>query len=192
MQPVVDMQRPVATEQGPDIAAFSVVRLARGQMPEGRMQLLQHRSETAVWQPRWLGHPNTAYALAGLTIVVADVDEAAGRFERLLGRAAEGGADGARAFELDRGRIELMTAATFASRFPGVPIPAVPYLGVVSCWSARWRLPKPSCEPADCSRSVRRGATRAVPARARLRRMGGPGSKRLSQGRARRAIIASS
>ena len=60
MQPLVDMRRPVGTADGEDIAAFSIVRPAPGEMPEGRIQALTHRTEHTVWQQRWLSHPNGA------------------------------------------------------------------------------------------------------------------------------------
>jgi hypothetical protein len=87
-QPLVEMQRPVETVAGPDVAAFTIARLVPGQMPEGRIQMLTHRTEHTVWQPRWLEHPNGARGLAALTIAVADVEEAAARFARFTGRPA--------------------------------------------------------------------------------------------------------
>ena len=57
MRPLVQFQRPVETETGPGVAAFTVVRLERGAMAEGRIQMLAHRTEDTVWQPRWLTHP---------------------------------------------------------------------------------------------------------------------------------------
>ena len=45
MRPLVQFQRPVETVTGPDIAAFTVVRLERGAMAEGRIQILTHRTE---------------------------------------------------------------------------------------------------------------------------------------------------
>ena len=33
-------------------------------MAEGRIQTLTHHTEDAVWQPRWLAHPNGALGLA--------------------------------------------------------------------------------------------------------------------------------
>src|SRR5262245_47173860 len=45
MRPLVQFQRPVQTEAGPDVAAFTVVRLERGAMAEGRIQMLRHRTE---------------------------------------------------------------------------------------------------------------------------------------------------
>jgi hypothetical protein len=127
-QPLVSMQRPVDTGRGPDVAAFTIARLVPGQMPEGRIQMLTHRTEHTVWQPRWLVHPNGARALVALTIAVADVDEAAARFARFTGRPAAR-YDGGQAIALDRGRIELVTADAFARRFPELSIPSLPFMG---------------------------------------------------------------
>ncbi len=128
MQPLVSMQRPADTERGPDIAAFTIARLAPGQMPEGRIQALTHRTEHTVWQPRWLHHPNGARALVALTIAVADVDEAAARFTRFTGRPAEAG-DGGQVIMLDRGRLGIVTADAFSRQFPELTIPSLPFMG---------------------------------------------------------------
>jgi Glyoxalase-like domain len=127
-QPLVSMQRPVDTEQGPDIAAFTIARLAAGEMAEGRIQILTHRTEHTVWQPRWLDHPNGAQGLVALTIAVADVDETAGRFARFTSRP---GAvrDGGQAIVLDRGRVDLVTPDAFSRRFPELTIPSLPFMG---------------------------------------------------------------
>ena len=69
MRPLVQFQRPVETVSGPDIAAFTVVRLERGAMAEGRIQILAHRTENTVWQPRWLSHPNGAQGLIDMVVV---------------------------------------------------------------------------------------------------------------------------
>jgi len=128
MQPLVSMQRPSDTVEGPDIAAFTIARLAPGEMPEGRIQILTHRTERTVWQPRWLDHPNGAIALTSLTIVVADVDEAAARFARFAGRPASA-CEGGQAIALDRGRVELVSADAFGRRFPELAIPGLPFMG---------------------------------------------------------------
>src|SRR3982074_216850 len=67
-QPLVAMQRPVETAEGPHIAAFTIARRAPGQMPEGRIQILTHRTESTVWQPRWLDHHHRPVRLARPTI----------------------------------------------------------------------------------------------------------------------------
>ena len=128
MQPLVEMQRPIETEQSPGSAAFTIARVEPGQMAEGRIQIVTHRTEDAVWQTRWLDHPNGALRLAMLTIAVADVKEAAARFSRFTDRPAA-----ARAFSyevaLDRGRLELMTPEAFGRTFPDLSIPSLPFMG---------------------------------------------------------------
>lgn len=128
MRPLVDFQRPVDTAAGPDVAAFTVVRLERGAMAEGRIQMLTHRTEHTVWQPRWLTHPNGAVALVDLAVVCADVDEAAGRFVRFAGRKAAVTRHG-QEIVLDRGRVQLMAADAFAALLPEVEIPGLPFMG---------------------------------------------------------------
>jgi hypothetical protein len=129
MRPLVDLQRPVETEEGPGKAAFTVARVEAGEMPEGRIQMLTHRTENTVWQPRWLTHPNGALGLASVTIAVADVGEAAARFARFCGRPAKPSPSG-QTIALDRGRVELADAAAFAQMLPEISIPSVPFMGV--------------------------------------------------------------
>src|ERR1700722_10296044 len=88
VRPLAHMQRPVETETGPDIAKFTVTRVEPGQMTEGRIQILTHHTEAAVWQPRWLSHPNGATGLIDVVIATANVEDAAGRFSRFLGKPA--------------------------------------------------------------------------------------------------------
>ena len=66
VRPLVEMQRPVDTGGLPGTAAFTLARVEPGEMPEGRIQILTHRTEPMVWQPRWLSHPNGALALASI------------------------------------------------------------------------------------------------------------------------------
>jgi glyoxalase-like protein len=128
MQPLIHMQRPVDTGGAPGIAAFTLARLEPGQMPEGRIQMLTHRTEAMVWQPRWLSHPNGALALAGVVIVVRDLEEAARRFARFTGREAMPSPLG-QTIELDRGCVQLVTAEAFTRKLPDVPIPSLPFIG---------------------------------------------------------------
>jgi hypothetical protein len=126
--PLVQMQRPVDTGGAPGTAAFTLARVEPGEMPEGRIQILTHRTEAMVWQPRWLSHPNGARALTGITIVVGDLEDAARRFARFTGRDALSSPLG-RTIELERGRVDLVSAETFARMLPEVPIPSLPFIG---------------------------------------------------------------
>jgi hypothetical protein len=122
------MQRPVDTETGPATAAFTVARVERGAMAEGRIQILTHHTEDAVWQKRWLAQPNGARALANVVLVVPDVEEAAARFARFTGRDATLTRSG-QVIALDRGRVDLVTRAAFESALPEIAIPGLPFIG---------------------------------------------------------------
>ena len=128
MRPLTEMQRPVDTETGPGTAAFTIARVEPGEMAEGRIQILTHRTEDTVWQKRWLAHPNGSVALAALMIAVADVDEAAQRFARFTDRPAIASPLG-RTVRLDRGRLELVTAEAFTAILPETIIPRLPFMG---------------------------------------------------------------
>jgi glyoxalase-like protein len=127
-RPLVSMQRPVDTETGPATAAFTIARVEPGLMAEGRVQMLTHRTEQAVWQPRWLTHPNGAMALTDVVIAVENVEEAAQRFARFTSRPVLANAAG-RAVALDRGRVQIMNAAAFTALPPELAIPSLPFIG---------------------------------------------------------------
>ena len=129
MRPLVQFQRPVETVTGPDVAAFTVVRLERGAMAEGRVQMLAHRTEHTVWQKRWLTHGNGALGLVDLVVACADVAEAADRFERFTGHKAQAPAFGQAAIVLDRGQVQLFSKDAFAAMFPEIAIPRLPFMG---------------------------------------------------------------
>jgi hypothetical protein len=128
MRPLVQFQRPVETAAGPGVAAFTVVRLERGAMAEGRIQMLAHRTEDTVWQKRWLTHRNGALGLVDLVVVSPDVTEAAGRFVRFTGHRAKPTRSG-QAIALDRGQVQLFTSAAFAAMFPEIAAPRLPFIG---------------------------------------------------------------
>jgi Glyoxalase-like domain len=126
-RPIAPFKRSVGTATGTATAAFTVARVEPGEMPEGRIQMLTHHTEDAVWQTRWLAHPNGAAGLASLTIVVADVEAAAARYARFTGRSAVQTASG-QAIALDRGRIDLVTRDAFMAALPEIAIPALPFI----------------------------------------------------------------
>lgn len=123
------MQRPVDTQAGSDTAKFTVTRVEPGEMAEGRIQILAHHTEAAVWQPRWLTHPNGAVGLMDVVIATENVDEAAARFGRFLGRAITGNGFG-KAIYLDRGGVQLVTTEALSRLLPDVAIAAPPFIGL--------------------------------------------------------------
>lgn len=127
VRPLTRMQRPVETEAGNDVAAFTIARVGPDVMPEGRIQMLTHHTEAAVWQTRWLSHPNSAGALIDVVIAVADVREAAARFARFTGRATVP-AFGGTMLRLDRGGVVLATHDALTELLPEVAITTLPFI----------------------------------------------------------------
>ncbi len=128
VQDLVRMQRPVETEKGPDTAAFTISRVKPRTMPEGRIQLLTHHTEDAVWQPRWLSHSNSVSDLIDVVIAVGDVDEAAARFARFTGRPATATEGGGALIRLDRGGVYLVSHDRATEKLPEVPVTSLPFM----------------------------------------------------------------
>ena len=124
---LVKMSRPVDTETGKSMAAFTIARVEPGVMPEGRIQMLTHHTEPTVWQKRWLSHPNSTIGLIDAVIAVADIDEAAQRFARFTGRTAKRTSGGA-VLHLDRGGVYLVSYDRITERVPEVPITKLPFM----------------------------------------------------------------
>ena len=127
VRPLTKMQRPVATEAGDDVAAFTIARVEPDAMPEGRIQMLTHHSERTVWQTRWLSHPNSASGLIDVIIAVPDVEEAAARFARYTGRAATR-LSGSAMLHLNRGGVLLATHDALTELLPEVAITTLPFI----------------------------------------------------------------
>ena len=125
--PIVALRRPVGTETGETEAAFTVARVLPGEMAEGRIQYLTHHTEDAVWQKRWLTPPNGAKELIDVIAVVEDLDEAAGRYARFIGRNPVR-TPGGRGFLLDRGGVQLFNRTRFTRIVPNVPVPSLPFI----------------------------------------------------------------
>ena len=118
-------------------ARFTVLRLPPGVMPEGRMQLLTHHTEATVWQDAWTEHPNDVASLEAVMIVVTDLDEAAGRFARLVDRKPVTLDDGRRVVALDRGRLVLASLDAVKDRLPaGIIPPPLPWIAGLGLGSA--------------------------------------------------------
>jgi len=161
---LVHMQRPVETAAGPARAAFAIARVEPDAMPEGRIQMLTHHTEQAVWQERWLVHPNSAVGLIDVVIAVADVEEAAERFTRFTGRAAAPTPGGA-LIRLDRGGVYLVTHDRVTERLPEVAITKLPFMASYALRVQSLAAAEVAVDRADLEwRAIEDGIVAAFPA----------------------------
>ena len=116
-QPLVHLKRKV--EDGMTVR-FSVVRAARGKMPEGRVQYVQHLAPEAIWRARHLRHRNGVLGLSAAYVVAADPARAAARWARFMGGLPrrEGKLV---ALPTDRGKVLIGTRAQIKALLGAAP-----------------------------------------------------------------------
>lgn len=128
---VAYLERPV-DDADPDGPRARFARLPLPDAPEGRIQLIQHLTPEAIWQERFMVHPNGAVALDTVLLAVPDPAEAAARFSRLAGRPVVPDPAGGFALELARGRVRLLAPEALGQVLPGVAAPCLPFIaGIV-------------------------------------------------------------
>ena len=124
---VAYLERPVddADPAGP-MARFA--RLPFPDPPEGRIQLIRHLTPEAIWQERFMVHPNHAMALADVVLAVERPAETAARFSRLAGRPVVVDPEGGFQLDLPRGQVRMLSPEAVAQVFPGIAIPCLPFI----------------------------------------------------------------
>ncbi|MSP30201.1 MAG: VOC family protein [Acetobacteraceae bacterium] len=125
------LERPV-DDADPTGLRAKFARLPLPDAPEGRIQLIQHLTREAIWQERFMTHPNGAVALASVVLAVPDPAEAAARFSRLAGQPVVPDPAGGFSLDLPRGRVRLVAADVLGKIFPGVVAPVLPYVAGIS------------------------------------------------------------
>lgn len=88
--------------------------------PEGRINLVRHLTPEALWQERFMRHPNNAAKLDEVTILCADPADAAARWSRLVGCVVVPDRSGGFALELAQGRVRMLPAGADVSVVPNI------------------------------------------------------------------------
>lgn len=126
------LERMAETSQGPQLVRFRNLRLPLDEMPEGTIIVIKHETPDLLWEPHLLVHPNGAVGLREITLCVADLDEVAPRYGRLLGVKPE--RQGERAtFNLPRGRYVIVSEAELPRAVPGATAPLLPFPAAFTC-----------------------------------------------------------
>ena len=121
------LERPV-DDADPDGPTARFARLPWPEAPEGRLQLIRHLTPEAIWQPRFLDHPNRTTALEEVVLAVESPAESAARFSRLAGVPVTPDPVGGIRLDLPRGRVRLLPAEALPAVFPGATIPSLPFI----------------------------------------------------------------
>ncbi len=115
-QPIVDLRRKLEERE----ARFKVVRPASGEMPEGRVQFVEHLGAEAIWTRKTLAHRNGVTGLKALYVVADDVADAAARWAELAGMMPLREA-GIVSLQTSRGRVHIGEARVLRHLLGEVP-----------------------------------------------------------------------
>lgn len=113
---VIDFARPVKRPEGPVEARFTVLHLPDEATPAIPGFFCQQHTPEYVWLPEFQRHPNTAWRVAGLTIVAPDPGVLGSAYDRLLGRAFVHPHPGGVAVDLRGTRLWIVSPAYAEAR----------------------------------------------------------------------------
>jgi hypothetical protein len=108
-------------------AAFAL--LTPTDPPEGRVHLIRHLTPEAMWQQRFLTHPNQATRLEEAILVASVPAETAARLSILAGRPVQPDPAGGYVLPLASGRLRILPAGSWATLHPGQAVPTLPWIG---------------------------------------------------------------
>jgi hypothetical protein len=100
--------------------------------PEGRFHLIRHLTHMALWQERFLDHPNKAVALEEAILLSPEPAEAAAWLSVLAGRPLVPDPVGGYALDLPQGRIRVLPETAAAVVLPGQDIAPAPCIAGVT------------------------------------------------------------
>jgi hypothetical protein len=124
---VLHLERAVDDAE-PDGPRARFARLPLPDAPEGRVQLVRHLTPEAIWQGRFMQHPNGAVALEAAILAVAEPAETAARLSLLAGLPVTPDPAGGFALELGRGMVRVLPEAALGAVLPGLAAPVLPFM----------------------------------------------------------------
>jgi catechol 2,3-dioxygenase-like lactoylglutathione lyase family enzyme len=125
--PIRPFQRVVETPTGSALMRARCLSFAPGTNPEALFQIVQHETPELALQPRFMAHPNGAFALSEAILCVDDPEEVASRYGRYAGYFA-GRRGPLYVIDLGETRLVVVGCQNLALVVPGEAAPTTPYL----------------------------------------------------------------
>lgn len=119
--PVIDFERPVSLPEGEVRARFTVAHVPEDASPALPAFFCQQHTREFVWRPEWQHHANTAFGIAGMTVIHPAPDVAALAYQKLLGGARVHPHPGGVALDLGASRLWLVSPDYAAARLGSSP-----------------------------------------------------------------------
>jgi catechol 2,3-dioxygenase-like lactoylglutathione lyase family enzyme len=121
----LEFSRPVALADGVREARFRVLRVAPGQVVNGRTFFCHHYTPELVWRPEWQQHPNGAAGVAEFVIATRDPGRTAQIYERMFGPDVLKPTSGGIALRAGAANVSMLDPAEIAARFRKATEPSV-------------------------------------------------------------------
>ena len=136
-QPTAPSETTIHVEDpgGPIPQSFRWFRIG-AKTPDLYLMVVQPLRPENMRRPAWLAHPNSAYAVTGVTVVVANPAELRAAYEALFAASAAPEPDGSFAIASGHGTFRFVTRVRFTGDFPsldpapGRPVPTIAALAV--------------------------------------------------------------
>lgn len=123
VDPPVEFTRPVEVDGQMRDARFRTVRMKAGVVPYGRVYYCQHFTRDLVWRDAWRHHANGTVAVARMSIVEPDPDEAATLYADMFGGDAVRATEGGRAVIVGNSRVDILSATALAAEIGSDAMP---------------------------------------------------------------------
>jgi catechol 2,3-dioxygenase-like lactoylglutathione lyase family enzyme len=125
--PIRPFQRAVETPEGSALMRARCLSFAPRTNPEALFQIAQHETPELALQPRFMAHPNGAFALSEAILCVDDPEEVASRYGRYAGYFADRRGP-LYVIDLGETRLVVVGCQNLALVVPGEAAPTTPYL----------------------------------------------------------------
>ena len=128
----VSMTERAVDDADPDSARARFTLVTTPDIAEGRIHLIHHHTPEALWQERFLHHPNHAVALEEVVIVAAQPAETAVRLSLRAGRPVMPDPVGGYRLALPQGCVRILPPDGAAMVLPDSVAPSLPWIAGVT------------------------------------------------------------
>jgi len=122
----LDPDRPLPFDRAVEVAgkteraAFRTIRIPKTNMPVVGFFVCEHLTPQFVYRPEWARHPNSAHAIAGVTVIVEQPDRWTAELEKYFGRGAVKVEGNGLVVDTGTQPVRYLPRADYLARYPGI------------------------------------------------------------------------
>ena len=101
-------------------AAFRTIRIPKTNMPVVGFFVCEHLTPQFVYRAEWAKHPNTAHAIAGVTVIAEQPARWIGELEKYFGKGAVKAEGNGLVVDTGTQPVRYLPRADYLARYPGI------------------------------------------------------------------------